>query len=169
MACEPSGVTPAGGGHRGGGGGREARGRAGGPADDGALAGPLRQALPGATLLDAVTCEQGFSVRRPRRRRAADSTPGRFTVGIVAVDGAGVGPPRGWVARAPAPAGRGCAGDDDGATCVREEQQDGTVVYRARVDHGGGAVLLMVDTYRPDGGHVQLEAATSLQPVTPSR
>lgn len=176
VACEPSGVTrPAASTEA-----EEAAGRLVAVQEGKltpALAGPLRQALPGATLLDAFTCEQGFSFHADLGVAVrTDSTPGRFTVGIVAVDGAGVARLDGWVTRAPAPAGRGCAGADDGATCVREERQDGTVVYRARADRGGGAVLLTVDTYRPDGGHVHLEvrnfvaagdAVTVTRPVPP--
>ncbi|GAB3824361.1 hypothetical protein [Dactylosporangium cerinum] len=55
---------------------------------------------------------------------------------------------------------------------MREEQQDGTVVHRSRVDYGGGAVLLTVDTYRPDGVHVQVSAGNFLAtggPVTTTR
>lgn len=112
-----------------------------------ALEGPLRQALPGATLLDASTCEPPFSFR---------ANGHGFSVAVTVVDTAGVAHLYGWVAREAAPAGRECAGHDDVTTCLREEQQDGTVVYRARTDHGDGAVLLVLDAYRPDGVHVHL-------------
>ncbi|GAA3244650.1 hypothetical protein ACFO1B_37730 [Dactylosporangium siamense] len=125
--------------------------------------GPLRQALPGATLLDAVTCTPGVWFR---------PEAGGFRARVHIVDAAGAAHLEAWVVRQPAPAGRACVRDVETATCVREDQPDGTVVYRSRVDYGGGAVLLTVDTYRPDGVHVRMSAGNFLAtggPVTTTR
>jgi hypothetical protein len=128
-----------------------------------AFDGPLRQALPGATLLDAVTCAPGVWFRPEGEG---------FLARVDIVDRAGAAHLEAWVVRQPAPAERACVRNEPSITCVREEQQDGTVVYRSRIDYDGGAVLLMVDTFRPDGVHVRVSAGNFLAvagPVTPTR
>jgi hypothetical protein len=110
-----------------------------------ALDPPLRQALPGATLLDAVNCEPGFSFR---------PDGAGFVARVVVVDGTGVAHFQAWVSREPAPDGPGCG--DPVTACIRETRADGTVVHRLRADRGSGAVLLAVEVYRPDGVHVRL-------------
>ena len=125
-----------------------------------ALDGPLRQALPGATLLDAASCKPGFSFRAERAG---------FVTGIVVADGAGVAHVEARVSREPAPADRTCVRNEGATSCVREEQQDGTVVYRSRVDYGGGAVLLSPTRIVLTAYTSSCPPATSLQPPGLSR
>ena len=110
-----------------------------------ALTGPLQLALPGATFLDATTCAQGL---------AFHMDGDWFTADVIIVDGAGTSRLSALVAREPVPAGGDC-GPAEAAACVREELDDGTVVHRSRIERGGG-VMLVADSYRPDGVHVRL-------------
>ncbi|MFF5231425.1 hypothetical protein [Dactylosporangium sp. NPDC000521] len=113
------------------------------------LDGPLRQALPGAILLDAATCRPELTFRGAGER---------FDLGIVVVDAAGSGRVDVRVAREAAPAGRDCNAGTETTTCEWATLPDGTVTFRSRADHGGGVVWYDADVYRPDGVHVHLSA-----------
>ncbi|MET7420848.1 hypothetical protein [Dactylosporangium sp. NPDC005555] len=121
-----------------------------------ALDGPLRQALPGATLLDAATCAPGFTFHADEARFAAGGQG--FTAGIVTVDAAGAGRIDVRLEREAPPAARDCDAGTESTTCEWATEADGTVTFRSRAYHGDGIAWYDVDVYRPDGVHVHMSA-----------
>ncbi|MEV4512026.1 hypothetical protein AB0K00_24045 [Dactylosporangium sp. NPDC049525] len=117
-----------------------------------ALDGPLRQALPGATLVDAASCEPGFAFRA---HRSLDGVV-MFNAVVVVDDGAGSTQLTVQLNRRPLPPEHDCTGAGGVPTCVREVEEDGTIMYRASRAAGGGGLMLVVDRDRPDGVHVQV-------------